>query len=211
MTATDPGSQPLTRTALPERTLLTLQRGGWSHPDVLLVDWKDSRAVVKDFAPRPAWVRHTLGRWLIRREVRTYQALAGHPDVPRFLGSLDALAFAVEHRPGVPFSGRRHWTFDRDFVRRLEDAVEGLHRRGVVHLDLRHRSNVRADIDGRPVLIDFGAALSFRPGSLAARWLLPLAARIDRRALRKWRSKIALYAEAGGVSAGGRGASRPTK
>lgn len=203
----------LCRDELVQRTLLTLQRGGWSHPDVLLVDWRGARVVVKDFAPRPAWVRWTFARWLIRREVRAYAALHGHPDVPRFLGSLDSLAFAVEHRAGVSFSGRRRATFGPEFAARLGEAVGGLHRRGVVHLDLRHRSNVRAGMDGRPVLIDFASALRFRPGSLAARWILPLAARVDRRAVRKWRQRIAFYAESasGAASEGGRGASRPTK
>lgn len=220
----------LTRTELAGRTLLTLQRGGWGHPDVLLVEWPAGRAassadgravgraVVKDFAPRPAWVRWTFGRWLAAREARTYRALEGHPDVPRFLGRVDALAFAVEHRPGIPFSGRRRGTFDDAFAARLGEAVDGLHRRGVVHLDLSHRRNVRADLQGRPVLIDFGAALRFRPGGLGARWLLPVVARLDRRALRKWRRRIAHYADidsgsgggAGAASEGGRGDRRPT-
>jgi serine/threonine protein kinase len=59
----------------------------------------------------------------------------------------------------------------------------------VVHLDLRNRTNVLRDAQGRPVLIDFGSALVFRPGSLAARWLLPLFAAFDRRALGKWETK----------------------
>jgi hypothetical protein len=56
----------------------------------------------------------------------------------------------------------------------------------VVHLDLRHRSNVRAAPDGSPVLIDFDAALRFRKGGPAERLLLPLLRRIDDRGLAKW-------------------------
>jgi hypothetical protein len=53
-------------------------------------------------------------------------------------------------------------------------------------MDLRHRSNVRAAPDGRPVLIDFDAALRFRKGSWASRWLLPLLRKIDERGVEKW-------------------------
>jgi serine/threonine protein kinase len=86
-----------------------------------------------------------------------------------------------------------------------------MHARGVAHLDLRHRSNVLLAADGSPVLIDFGSAVCLRPGGLAARLVLPLLARVDRGALRKWRAKLAAQPSGGGASsAGGRSASRPT-
>jgi serine/threonine protein kinase len=65
-----------------------------------------------------------------------------------------------------------------------------MHRRGVAHLDLRHRSNVLVGEDGDPILIDFGSALTFRPGGLLARWLLPLLGRLDLAAVEKWRSRL---------------------
>ena len=188
--------RPIEPTQLParhelgERCILTLQRGRGSSPDVLLVEVAGGRAVVKDFAPRHPWVRATLGRWLARRELRVYRQLAGHPAVPAVLGRLDALAFALEHRPGPRLSRRRPWTFSPGFAARLGEAVEELHRRGVVHLDLRHRDNVRADMDGNPVLIDFASAWAFRPGGLPARLLLPWLALLDRGAVRKWRRRL---------------------
>jgi hypothetical protein len=213
LTAAD-GAAGLTRANLAERTLVTLSRGSWNSPDVLLVECDRGRVVVKDFAPRRRLVRATFGRWLIRRELAIYRALAGHPAVPRLLGRLDAFALVIEHRPGVRFSRRRPWTFSPAFVEELRLAVAGLHARGVVHLDLRHRGNVRAAPDGRPVLIDFDAALRFRTGSAASRWLLPLLRRIDERGLAKWAAAASLQppaAEApdGRLSETGRGASRP--
>ena len=126
--------------------------------------------VVKDFAARGRLVRATLGRWLVSHECRIHRRLEAHPAVPRLLGRVDALAFAVEHRGGVRFSRRRPWTFTPEFGDRLDACVRELHALGVVHLDLRHRSNVRAGLDGAPVLIDFGSALGFRPGGLAQRF-----------------------------------------
>jgi hypothetical protein len=186
-----------------------LHRGGSRNPDVLLVETPAGRVVVKDFAPRGRLVRACLGPWLNRREMRAYRALAGCASVPRLLGPIDRLAFAVEYRPGQPLSRRVHGRTPPGFADALEQAVRALHRRGVAHLDLRHRSNVLLGEDGRPVLLDFASALCLRPGGLGARWLLPLLARLDLRAVEKWRARLQA-ATGGGSSAAGRGASLPT-
>jgi hypothetical protein len=204
----------LTRANLAERSLVCLERGGRLSPDVWLVESSSGRVVVKDFAARGRFVRATLGRWLVRHECRIHRRLAAHPAVPRLLGRVDALAFVLEHRGGVRFSRRRPWTFTPEFGDRLDACVRELHALGVVHLDLRHRSNVRAGLDGAPVLIDFGSALGFRPGGLAQRFLLPLLGLADRWAVRKWRRRLSGQAPAGAAgeaSEGPRGASRPTK
>jgi hypothetical protein len=206
----------LTRANLPERTLVCLERGGWLSADVWLVDSDAGRVVVKDFAARGVWVRATLGPWFVRHECRVYERLRSHPAVPRLLGRIDGLAFAVEHRGGVRISRRQPWTFSPEFGRQLDAAVRELHALGVVHLDLRHRSNVRAGLDGAPVLIDFASAVSFRPGGLAARVLLPVLGLADRWAVWKWRRRLAGHAlradgASGAASEGPRGASRPTK
>lgn len=146
---------------------------------------------MKDFAGRAPWLRATLGRWLIGRELRAYRALAGHSAVPRLLGRLDAYAFAVEHRPGRRLSRQRAAELPPDFLPKLERAVAELHARGVVHFDLRHRSNVLVDEAGAPVLIDFASALCLRPARWPDRALLRWLARFDQRALAKWRAKLA--------------------
>ena len=166
-----------------------LSNGGALSADVLLVRHEGALCVVKDFAARSRWVRW-LAPWLIRREIRAYRQLAEHPAVPRVIAQLDDLAFAVEYRPGqILGPGLASWV-PASFIDELRAAVASMHARGVVHLDLRHRSNALASEDGRPVLIDFASAQCFRPGSLAARCLLPLLAVIDRRAVDKWERQL---------------------
>jgi hypothetical protein len=200
----------LPRAELAAATVEVLNRGNRRNPDVLLVEHRGERLVVKDYAPRGLWVRTLLGRWIARREARAYRALEGHPSVPRFRGWIDPLAFAVEYRPGRLLSRSLADALPPDFVARLEEAVRGMHARGVAHLDLRHRSNVLAADDGTPVLIDFGSAVCFRPGGPGARWLLPWLARVDCGALAKWRGKLRPGAQTAPTSDAGRGASRPT-
>jgi predicted Ser/Thr protein kinase len=185
----DAAPTPPRREALLARTLRVLNRGGAGNPDVLLVEHAGRPAVLKDFAPRGACVRATVGRWVTAREAAAWSALDGHPAVPRFLGRVDALALLVEYRPGRRLSRRE--PPPAGFLDALDAAIAEMHARGVAHLDLRHRSNVLVDEAGRPVLIDFGSAFRFRPGGLGARLVLPLLARLDRGALAKWRRKLA--------------------
>lgn len=180
----------LTREVLPRVTVATLQSQRRRNPDVLLVRWGGGTVVVKDFAPRSWLIRRTIGRWITRREVRAYRKLAGHPAVPRFLGSIDELAFAIEHRPGERMSRRLAGTLPPGFLDALEQAVETMHARGVAHLDLRHRTNVLADAKGRPVLLDFASAVILDPNGWAGRLLLPLLRAVDRAALAKWRRRL---------------------
>ena len=178
-----------TRADLASATERVLNAGSKRNPDVLLVRHQGGLVVVKDFAPRGPFVRRFLGPWLARREGRAWRALAGHPAVPRWLGEVDPLAFAVEYRPGRTLFSAKRQPVPEGFLAALADALAEMHRRGVVHLDLRNRTNVLSDEQGRPVLIDFGSAFVFRPGGFATRWLLPLLAHLDRRALGKWSAK----------------------
>lgn len=183
-----------------------INRGGFANPDVLLLEHAGALLVVKDFAPRSALVRATLGRLIARREQRAWGALARHVSVPRFIGAIDALAFAVEYRAGRPLSRSVARETPSAFFEQLAAAIEEMHALGVVHLDLRHQGNVLVGDDGAPVLIDFGSAVVFAPGGFAARAARVLLGWIDQSAVRKWRG----YALAGGASSrAARGDKRP--
>jgi hypothetical protein len=220
--ATARPTRPPTRAEIEGATIRVLSRGGWANPDVLLVAGPAGSVVVKDFRPRGRLRAATLGRWLCAREVRAYRRLAGIPILPALLGRIDACAFALAYRPGVPLGRSLRGRLPDDFVDRLEAGVRAMHARGVVHLDLRHRSNVLAGEDGRPVMLDLGSALCVDARRRTGRWLVRWLGAIDRRAVRKWRVRIgpdqpapgsggalAPGAGPGTTSAGSRGASRP--
>ena len=181
----------LERSGLAARTIEVLHRGGWANPDVVLVSTdKGPPVVVKDFAKRSAFVRLILGPWINRREARAYRVLRGLSGVPSLLGELDSLALVIEYRPGVLLSRSLAGRLPGGFMDDLREIVRGMHERGVVHLDLRHRSNVLADPNGQPVVIDFASAICVRPGGLLARTLIPLLAHIDWGAVRKWDVRV---------------------
>jgi len=204
----------LDRASLADSKQQLLNRGSWGNPDVLLVGTSNGPVVVKDFSKRSAWVRRCFGRWLLGREARTYQRLQGVPGVPRLLGQVDCEALVLEYRPGVLLSRSLAGVLPAGFLTELEESIESMHRRGVVHLDLRHRSNILAGDDGHPVLLDFASAIGFDRARLGGRIGLACLAWIDRRALRKWRVRLDQPASESesidsGSSAGSRGARRP--
>ncbi|MCR9097360.1 MAG: hypothetical protein NXI30_24340 [bacterium] len=212
----DPLPVVLTREALAMRPRSILNEGGSGNPDVLLVEGEradDPPVVVKDYAPRAEWVRRFLAPSLLRREARAYRRLEGVPAVPRLLGCVDELALVLEYRPGQLLSRSLRGMLPETFLPELESAIAEMHRRGVVHLDLRHRSNVLAGEDGHPVLIDFASALRFDVSKPWGRALCAALGRFDRRALEKWRVRLIPIPENGdqsvGSSAGSRGESRP--
>jgi tRNA A-37 threonylcarbamoyl transferase component Bud32 len=135
-------------------------------------------------------VRRWLGPWLLRREARAYRRLEGLEAVPRLLGQLDAAALVLEYRPGVLLSRSLAGRLPATFLAELQGAIAEMHRRGVVHLDLRHRSNILAGHDGRPVLLDFASALRFDQETWWGRACVVLLGWVDRRALRKWQVRL---------------------
>jgi serine/threonine protein kinase len=180
----------LDRALVPSRTRTVLSRGGWGNPDVLLVEAEAGPVVVKDFSARNLFVRCIMGPWLLRREARAYRLLAGIDAVPQLLGWLDDAAIVLEYRPGVFLSRSLSGRLPSGFVEDLEKVIDEMHRRGVVHLDLRHRSNVLASPDGDPIVIDFASSVAFDPSTRLGRLGVRFFAVIDRRALEKWRARL---------------------
>jgi tRNA A-37 threonylcarbamoyl transferase component Bud32 len=103
---------------------------------------------------------------------------------------LDGAALVIEYRPGVLLSRSLRGSLPPGFIDELERSVDEMHCRGVVHLDLRHRSNVLAGEDGHPVLIDFASAQCFDASTRRGRVLVSLLGRIDQGAVEKWRARI---------------------
>ena len=183
----------LSRDALTGRVRSVLHAGGTGNPDVLLVEGEcrgDPPLVIKDYAPRSPWVRRLLAPSLLRREARAYRRLEGIAAVPRLLGRVDDLALVFEYRPGELLSRSLRGKLPAGFLPELEAAIGEMHRRGVVHLDLRHRSNILAGEDGHPVLLDFASALRFDASRPWGRAACAALATLDRRALEKWRTRL---------------------
>lgn len=148
----------MTRQEIESHTIEFLRTAGGTRPDVRVVDIDGKRAVVKDFKRSDLLFRLLIGPILIKRERKALEQLKDVEGVPRLLSSIDRYAIAIEHIPapslynidGPPPPG---------FFRELAGIMDEVHKRGVVHCDLRSSGNVLMDENGRPRVVDFAAAI----------------------------------------------------
>jgi serine/threonine protein kinase len=126
---------------------------------VYVVDADGRSWVVKDFACRAFWVRCTIGRFLLGRELRALRRLAGIDGVPQHAFRVDRDAIAAEFIPGTTLGQVPSEQMNAAFFVELERLLDAVHARGIVHLDTRGTGNMLRRPDGRPALIDFQASL----------------------------------------------------
>jgi len=131
--------------------------------DVFVVLSRGHRFVVKDFTAKGRVERNLVGRLLISREVRAYQALAGIEGLPSRFKRLSPFALAIEYLDGRDLGRVERGEIGPGVIRQFERIVEDLHERGWVHLDLQRRSNILM-VNGAVYIVDLASA--FHPGGV---------------------------------------------
>jgi serine/threonine protein kinase len=146
-------------------------------PDILILEREGERLVAKDFRNKNFFARCLWGPLNLRYEKFILDRLDGVSDIPRVIGFEDCNCLLLSWLDGEGIKARSQ-QLDEEFFPRLFAIIEALHERGVLHLDLGHKSNIMVDAAGRPKVIDFNISLYLPP----YRWLRPLftlLARID--------------------------------
>jgi RIO-like serine/threonine protein kinase len=144
--------------------------------------------MVKDVRKRNFFLRWTLGLWLIQKEWKIYSRLAGMKGIPQPIERIDRFAFAMEFIPGKPLSRRE--ALPSSFFSDLKQVLQDLHRRGVVHLDLRHKGNILVSEKGELFLIDFNSSVAFKGKGILRRYLFPLLRWVDHGGLLKLKERV---------------------
>jgi RIO-like serine/threonine protein kinase len=127
------------------------------------------RVVVKvsrteDFAGMPLkWI----GRWLCRREMRFYSALADLGNVPPLLGKIGETGFVHAYVDGRPLSRDR--PVPDGFFDQLVALLRSIHGRNIAYVDTNKPENILLGDDGKPHLIDF--QISYDLTELGNTWL----------------------------------------
>jgi serine/threonine protein kinase len=128
--------------------------------------------------PRPWW-RRVILLPLLRHEYRVYRKLEGFAGVPRCYGLLDNRFLVLEYIAGG--SLREGRILDRaGFFDGMRKLLDGLHARGVAHVDLKKKDNILITGNDQPYLVDFGVACIRKPGFAPFNhWLFGIAVRFD--------------------------------
>ncbi len=155
-------SPPFDRSALATAERRLLRDGRFANARVERVRIGGADWIFKDFASRAFVVRHTVGRFLLGREVRALRRLQGIAGVPGDAFRVDAFSMAARFVPGRALADTPDGPFATEFLLALEALLRQVHARGLVHLDTRGGGNLLIGPDGAPGIIDFQAALSTR-------------------------------------------------
>lgn len=178
------------------RPVATIRGRNGTKADILRYDLEDGGVAVKDYRHRPAWVRATLGRYLIRRESRAYRAAGALEGLPEFLGRLGPVTLATRWVDAAPLAlcaGEGSGRPPSGLFDRLERFLDELHRRHVALADLHHR-DVLVGRDGQVHVVDLAMAYRYRerPALLRPlrRWLFAHLCRLDRIAAARMRARF---------------------
>jgi len=161
---------------------------GPGAPRVTRFQHPSGALILKEWAPSGHFLFRWWARQIMRREMQHYALLDGTPGVPRFRGSFGRNAFLIEWVDAVPLKRRIGRELMERALDNLEVVLEGLHARRFVHLDLHQRLNTLVAKDGTVWLIDLGQGLDCSHGWWR-RLLFPGLARVDRRAVDKFRAR----------------------
>ena len=155
-------------------------KGGFLSPAVSLVDHEGRPAILKDYRKKNAVTRGLLAPRLVRREFDVLRHLEGIPGIPEAYAIVEKRAILLEYVEGKTLNKFQAGGLPDRVFERLCETVRAMHRRGVVHLDLRQRKNILVAGD-RPWVIDFANALK---GRLASKLT-----GVDEGALLKWKQR----------------------
>lgn len=126
---------------------------------VSCVSYGGKQWTVKDFSTRNFWVRTFLAPFLLRHELNVLRQLRGVEGIAQECFAIDSMAIAIHFLPGRPLSQLKPEEVTTNYLVQMEDLLAKVHQRGVVHLDTRGTGNWLVSPEGKPLLIDFQAAM----------------------------------------------------
>ncbi len=139
-----------------------LRNGRLANARVWRVELNGKTWTVKDFSDRPWYIRNTIGRFLLRREVYFLNRLEGVEGISQNAFRMDAFAMAVEFTEGTGLAQVPETQITPEFLCQFEALLKRIHARDVVHLDCRGMGNILYRPDGTPALIDFQSGMDTR-------------------------------------------------
>ncbi|MDD4108251.1 MAG: hypothetical protein PHH93_05990, partial [Prolixibacteraceae bacterium] len=136
-----------------------LKEGRIANATVLRYKGELHDLVIKDFSGSPLIIRLILGRYFIRREAASLIKLSGISSVPKNAIIISPYTLAYNFIEGSILPCYKHRKLEKKFFLTLEKQINDIHKRGVIHMDLRCYRNIVVGIDGNPYIIDFQSSI----------------------------------------------------
>ena len=157
-------------------------------PDIIIVEREEQYLVAKDFRGKGWAARNLWGPLNLMYEKFIMSKLQGVAHIPQVIGLEDYNCLLISHITGDEIKKSSHLLSDNFFDQLLKIA-DNLHSRGVLHLDLGHKSNIMVDQNGNPAIIDFNCSLYLPPNTFFSP-LIKLLAIIDRYSILRLKIKF---------------------
>ena len=131
-----------------------------TRPAVWRFDESGKSYILKDFSRNGFLYRNIIGRFLLWREYRALYALAGINGVPEIIELIKGRAIITEEIKGKSLKNLDlEKKLPESFFNELKNLIDTIHDKGVAHCDLKSFGNIIEGKDGRPYIIDWGAAI----------------------------------------------------
>lgn len=150
-------------------TFQELKKNRTYGPNVRLISRNGKLVVEKSYRGKGLPVR-LLGCILIFWERFIYSKLQGIEGIPEALPAPDRLTLVTGFMGGENLKDASRIPGDAYFAL-LKDLISRMHKRGIIHLDLRNRRNYGIDDQNRPYLVDFATCLYIPWGGKTRRLL----------------------------------------
>lgn len=116
---------------------------------------------------------------MLRHECDVYMRLQDVMGIPKCYGLIADTYLAIEYIESNTMRQNRP-ADDSVFYEQLLSTIKQLHLRKVAHMDLKKKENLLVSMDEKPYVIDFGAAVIYKPGlHFLNHYLYNLACRFD--------------------------------
>ena len=122
-------------------------------------------------------------RWfrvrMLQHEYAAYKKLGRLSMVPQCYGLLDNQYLVLQYINGAPIRQSRPVDTE-NYFQKMFQAINQIHAAGIAHMDLKKKDNLLVINGNTPCIIDFGAAVIYKPGFHPFNhWRYNLAVRFD--------------------------------
>ncbi len=144
-----------------EKHITVLKEGRYANATVMRYNDSNLNITIKDFSGSPFLIRMTYGIFATNHEAGVLKSLDGIPYVAGKARKISPYTLVFHYIEGKVLA-KTDKQLPPDFFIALTDGVDAIHKRNIVHLDLRNMGNFILGKDGKPYILDFQSCLRRR-------------------------------------------------
>ncbi len=143
-----------------KENLILLNLGRFANATVFEYKSNNLNLTIKDFSGSPWLIRNTLGKLFINSEYKALLKLKDNPSIAKNIKRISKYTISFDYIEGKALKYFDNMSIEKNFFLELENNINLIHKKNIVHLDLRNLGNIIVGKNGYPYIIDFQSAIS---------------------------------------------------